>query len=90
MSDDLTCNDADSKDRLTCIRAMDEIEERRETRKMRFWVVRFTLIVISLVALAITFGGLYGWLFKEKEFLDGGLGMFFSHTLSIIKIVFGM
>lgn len=84
------CNEGDNKDRLACMREMDEIEERRDQRRMRFWVIRFILFSGAVLALMITSGGLYGWLFKEKEFLDNAFVTFFTHGLDLVKIVFGI
>lgn len=89
MNEELVCNQENGADRMNCLREMDALEERKETRKMRFWVVRLTLIVLSAVALSLTFGGLYGWLFKEKEFLDSSMGVLFTNMLEVLKMVFG-
>ena len=84
------CDITDPAARINCMKEMDAIEESREKRHLRNWVVRFVLFVTSVLMLLITGGGLYGWLYKEKAFLDGVVGSYFTHIVDIVKIVFGI
>lgn len=84
------CDIGNPNDRIACMKEMDAIEESREKRHLRSWVIRFALFVTSTMMLLIVGGGLYGWLFKEKAFLDGVIGVYFTHIVDIAKIVFGI
>ena len=84
------CDITDPAARINCMKEMDAIEESRDKRQLRGWVIRFVLLVTSVLMLLITGGGLYGWLYKDKEFLDGVVGTYFTHIVDIAKIVFGI
>lgn len=84
------CDIGDQNERIACMKEMDAIEESREKRQLRSWVIRFVLLASSGLMALIVGGGLYGWLFKEKTFLDGVVGVYFTHIVDIAKIVFGI
>ena len=84
------CDIADPTAKITCMKEMDAIEESRDKRKLRAWVIRFAMLASSVIVLLITGGGLYGWLYKDKSFFDGVLGTYFGYVIDIAKIVFGI
>lgn len=66
----------------------DEVEERRERRKMQHWLIRYVLIVTSILAFMLVGGGLYGWLFQSKEFLGEVVLGYITHFFDVLKYIF--
>ena len=64
-----------------------EIEERRDERRFKQILLLVLAIPMALGCLAMVLGSLYGWLFLEKEFLEGPVGIFLNGVLEVIKVL---
>jgi uncharacterized protein with von Willebrand factor type A (vWA) domain len=70
-------------------KAMAEIEERRDERRFKHKLLLIFAIPTAVASFVMVLGSLYGWLFLEKEFLEGPVGTFFEHIFDALKILAG-
>lgn len=64
-----------------------EIEERRDERRFKQVLLLILAVPTALGSLAMVLGSLYGWLFLEKEFLEGPVGTFVNGLFEAIKVL---
>lgn len=66
-----------------------QIEVERDERRFKHKVFTITLSALIFGGLMLLGGGMYGWLFLGKDFLEGPVGGFFSAMSETLKLLFG-
>lgn len=71
------------------VRVQAQIESERDERRFKHRLITLITTVMAVCGVIVLSGSMYGWLFLEKEFLDGPLENFFDGITEAIRILIG-